>query len=163
MAARDSRRISADERAKAAASRGRLTARHWADAARAGELAKQLGAYRVEVHGVTLFFPSITAQSRLQDPVAATAARPAQRRVKQEAETLPPVPRGTGNARKKRAAERSRKHHLALQLRLQGILHKALRAARWRRAQDVWMAWMGAEDSKSQYVIPLSPRNLERD
>ena len=57
MAARDSRRISADGRAKAAASRGRLTARHWADAARAGELAKQLGAYRVEVHGITLFFP----------------------------------------------------------------------------------------------------------
>ena len=147
MAARDSRRISADGRAKAAAPRGRLTARHWADAARAGELAKQLGSYRAEVHGITLFFASNTAKPRHAAPAAAAAARPAQRRAEQEEESAPPVPRGTGNARKKRAAERSRKRHLSLRLRLQGILQKALRAARWRRMQGVWTAWMSAETS----------------
>ena len=47
--------------ARTAASRSRLTARHWADAERAGELAKQLGAYRAEAHGITLFFPSTKA------------------------------------------------------------------------------------------------------
>ena len=108
-------------------------------------LAQQLGAYRAEVHGIILFFPSNTAKPRLPKPVATPAARPAQQHVEQEEEPSPPVPSGAGNARQRRAAKRSAAKHLAARSRLQNILHKAMRAARWHRMQDVWMAWMSAE------------------
>ena len=131
--------------ARTAASRSRLTARHWADAERAGELAKQLGSYRAEVHGITFFFARNTAKPRHPNPGAAAAARSAQRPVEQAAEPSPTVPKGAGNARQRRAAKRSAAKHLRVRQRLQSILHKALRAARWRRMQGVWTAWMSTE------------------
>ena len=103
-------------------------------------LAQQLGAYRAEVHGIILFFPSNTAKPRLPKPVATPAARPAQQHVEQEEEPSPPVPRGAGNARQRRAAKRAAAKHLAARSRLQNILHKAMRAARWSRMQDVWLS-----------------------